>query len=151
MKGRVVLTLAVLVLSVAYGGPAFGQATGGAITGQVLDPNGAVITNATVSIKNEATGQSLNTQTTGSGSFSFPNVLGAEPPAPQPPYFWSDQFGLRLQLVGDPRGAFHVELEGGDDDFVALYRDRDGTLLAGLAANRPREVDPLRRELALAA
>jgi 3-phenylpropionate/trans-cinnamate dioxygenase ferredoxin reductase subunit len=78
-------------------------------------------------------------------------LLGAEPPAPQPPYFWSDQFGLRLQLVGDPRGAFHVELEGGDDDFVALYRDRGGTLLAGLAANRPREVGPLRRELALAA
>ncbi|MDT4954407.1 MAG: hypothetical protein QOJ02_2545 [Acidobacteriota bacterium] len=78
MKGRVVLTFAVLVLSIAYAGAVFGQATGGAVTGQVLDPNGAVITSATVSLKNEATGQALNTQTTGSGSFSFPNVLGGD-------------------------------------------------------------------------
>src|SRR4051812_12945524 len=78
MKGRAVLTLAILVLSIVYGGLVFGQATGGAVTGQVMDPNGAVITSATVRLKNEATGQALNTQTTGSGSFSFPNVLGGD-------------------------------------------------------------------------
>ena len=76
MKGRIVLTLAVLVLSIAGAATVFGQATGGSITGQVLDPNGAVITSATVNLKNEATGQTLSTQTTGSGAFSFPNVLG---------------------------------------------------------------------------
>lgn len=78
-------------------------------------------------------------------------LLGVERPEPQPPYFWSDQFGLRLQLVGDPQGASHIEIDGADDDFVARYRDRDERLLAALAVNRPRDIGPLRRELALAA
>lgn len=78
-------------------------------------------------------------------------LLGVEPPPPQPSYFWSDQFGLRVQLVGDPRGATTVDVEGGDDRFVGLYRDGDGRLVAGLAANRPDQIAPLRRQLALAA
>ena len=78
-------------------------------------------------------------------------ILGLEAAAEQPPFFWSDQFGLRLQLVGDTSGADRVELEGGDDEFVARYLARDGQLLAALAANRPAEVGRFRRELALAA
>jgi NADPH-dependent 2,4-dienoyl-CoA reductase/sulfur reductase-like enzyme len=78
-------------------------------------------------------------------------ILELEPPAEQPPFFWSDQFGLRLQLVGETAGADRVELEGSDDEFVARYLGADGTLLAALAANRPTEVGRFRRELALAA
>lgn len=61
------------------------------------------------------------------------------------------QFGLRLQLVGHPTGADRVEVEGSDDEFVARYLAKDGSLLAALAANRPTEVGKLRKELALAA
>ena len=86
-----------------------------------------------------------------SGSALACRLLGIEPPAPQPSYFWSDQFGLRLQLVGDPREAARVELDGKEDTFVAQYYGDDGHLLAGLAANRPGDVGPLRRRLALAA
>ena len=32
-------------------------------------------------------------------------ILGEERPYSEPPYVWSDQFGLRLQLVGEPRAA----------------------------------------------
>lgn len=64
------------------------------------------------------------------------------------PYFWSDQFGLRLQHVGHPQGWARVVLEGSPESFSARYYSRDGTLLAGLLANRPREVAGLRRELA---
>lgn len=78
-------------------------------------------------------------------------ILGLEPPPEQPPFFWSDQFGLRLQLVGEPAGADRVELEGGQDEFVARYLGPGGELLAALAVNRPAEVGRLRRELALAA
>jgi 3-phenylpropionate/trans-cinnamate dioxygenase ferredoxin reductase component len=78
-------------------------------------------------------------------------ILGLGPLPAQPPYFWSDQFGLRIQLVGDPRGMTHVELEGDEDAFVARYLAADGRLLAALASNRPAAVGPLRRELALAA
>jgi 3-phenylpropionate/trans-cinnamate dioxygenase ferredoxin reductase subunit len=78
-------------------------------------------------------------------------ILGLEPLPEQPPFFWSDQFGLRLQLVGEPAGADRVEVEGGEDEFVARYLAEDGSLLAALAANRPAEVGRFRKELALAA
>ena len=78
-------------------------------------------------------------------------ILGEERPYSEPPYVWSDQFGLRLQLVGEPRAAVRVELDGDDDSFRARYLDGEGCLRAALLANRPREVAEARRELALAA
>ncbi len=53
---------------------ALGQTTGGAVTGNVTDAQGALIPNATVTLISKTTGQQLTTQTTGSGSYSFPNV-----------------------------------------------------------------------------
>jgi NADPH-dependent 2,4-dienoyl-CoA reductase/sulfur reductase-like enzyme len=78
-------------------------------------------------------------------------ILGLDPVPRPAPFFWSDQFGLRIQLVGDTRAAEGVELEGDDSEFVARYRAADGRLVAALAANRPAAVGALRRELALAA
>lgn len=78
-------------------------------------------------------------------------ILGLEPKPEQPPFFWSDQFGLRLQLVGETHGADRVEIEGSGDEFVARYLTPAGTLTAALAANRPAAVGHLRRELAMAA
>lgn len=37
------------------------------------------------------------------------DVLGAGPPPATVPYFWSDQFGLKIQLIGHPDGADAVE------------------------------------------
>jgi hypothetical protein len=39
-------------------------------------------------------------------------------------------------------------IEGDPDSFTARYRNPHGDLMAVLAANRPRDVGPLRRELA---
>jgi 3-phenylpropionate/trans-cinnamate dioxygenase ferredoxin reductase component len=86
-----------------------------------------------------------------SGANAARRLLGLEPLPTQPPFFWSDQFGLRIQLVGDPRSAARVELEGSEDAFVAYYRDGVGKVVAALAANRPDAVGAVRRELALAA
>lgn len=33
------------------------------------------------------------------------DILGAAPPPPAVPYFWSDQFGLKIQLLGRPELA----------------------------------------------
>ena len=52
----------------------FGQATGGAVTGTVVDSNGAVIPNATVKLADKLRGQVFTTQTTGTGSYLFANV-----------------------------------------------------------------------------
>jgi NADPH-dependent 2,4-dienoyl-CoA reductase/sulfur reductase-like enzyme len=86
----------------------------------------------------------------GEGIDAARHLLGLPALPRQPPFFWSDQFGLRIQLVGDPRSARVVELDGSDDRFVARYRSARGRLLAVLAANRPETVGAARRELALA-
>jgi 3-phenylpropionate/trans-cinnamate dioxygenase ferredoxin reductase subunit len=78
-------------------------------------------------------------------------ILGLDPLPKQPAFFWSDQFGLRLQLVGDTTRAERVELDGSGESFVARYRAGDGRLVAALASNRPADVGTLRRELAMAA
>jgi 3-phenylpropionate/trans-cinnamate dioxygenase ferredoxin reductase subunit len=75
-------------------------------------------------------------------------ILGRERPYDELPYFWSDQFGLRLQHVGHAEECASVEIDGDPGSFTARYRDADGRLLAALAANRPRTVGALRRELA---
>lgn len=68
------------------------------------------------------------------------------------PYFWSDQYGIRLQLAGrrDPSDTLRL-VEGAPEDrsFLAVY-ERDGATTAVLAANRPRPFTRLRRELARA-
>ena len=68
-------------------------------------------------------------------------------PAPQPHYVWSDQFGLRLQVVGSPRPDDAFELDGGGDSFAVRYLDPSGAVHAGLLANRPAEAAELRRRL----
>jgi NADPH-dependent 2,4-dienoyl-CoA reductase/sulfur reductase-like enzyme len=78
-------------------------------------------------------------------------ILGLPPQPVQPAFFWSDQFGLRLQLVGHPTTTAVVELEGGEEGFLARYQDDQGRLVAVLGANRPADVAGLRRELAVAA
>ncbi|MEQ1764153.1 MAG: carboxypeptidase regulatory-like domain-containing protein, partial [Pyrinomonadaceae bacterium] len=67
------------VLSIAFGlflssTFIFGQATGGAVTGTIVDANGAVIPSVTVKLADNARGQVFTTQTTGTGSYLYPNV-----------------------------------------------------------------------------
>ncbi|MET8696988.1 FAD-dependent oxidoreductase [Streptomyces bauhiniae] len=74
---------------------------------------------------------------------------------PRPvPYFWSDQYGSRIQFAGryQPGDTVRVtegELsdEGpGDGGFLARY-ERDGTAVAVLAVDRPRPFTRARRAL----
>src|SRR4051812_32244869 len=53
---------------------ALAQATGGRVTGTVTDAAGAVVPNATVTLKSRATQQALTTQSGDTGSYNFPNV-----------------------------------------------------------------------------
>jgi len=64
---------------------------------------------------------------------------GAEP-FDTVPYFWSDQYGLRIQVLGHPGPDDDVEVVDGtleSERFVALY-GRAGKLTAALAISRPR-------------
>jgi 3-phenylpropionate/trans-cinnamate dioxygenase ferredoxin reductase component len=91
------------------------------------------------------------TSAAGQGGAVARTILGRERPYDDLPYFWSDQFGLRLQHVGHAEEWAAVELEGGGESFTARYVDGQGHPLAALAANRPRDVGALRRELTAAA
>ncbi|WP_225836573.1 NAD(P)/FAD-dependent oxidoreductase [Streptomyces sp. NK08204] len=70
------------------------------------------------------------------------------------PYFWSDQYGSRLQFAGRWREGDTVRVTEGDltaDDpgesgFLARY-ERDGRTVAVLAVDRPRPFTRARREL----
>jgi 3-phenylpropionate/trans-cinnamate dioxygenase ferredoxin reductase component len=68
---------------------------------------------------------------------------------PAPPYFWSDQYGVRLQFAGHRRPGDTVEVVDGDPDsrsFCAVYR-RAGRPVAVLALDRPKLFGRLRRQL----
>jgi NADPH-dependent 2,4-dienoyl-CoA reductase/sulfur reductase-like enzyme len=74
---------------------------------------------------------------------------GAEPYAPVP-YFWSDQYGVKIQFVGHLLPGDDVRVVDGSVDerkFVALY-GRAGRLVAALAFSRPRLLMQYRRMIA---
>nr|WP_107911322.1 FAD-dependent oxidoreductase [Streptomyces chartreusis] len=77
-------------------------------------------------------------------------------PAPAPltaPYFWSDQYGVRIQVAGYVAPGAEPEVVEGDVDsrtFTAVYR-REGTPVAVLSLNQPKFFNRLRRTLVPAA
>ena len=71
----------------------------------------------------------------------------AAPPYAPTPYFWSDQFGAKLQFVGETRPGDTVAVLEGDpaeDRFVAAY-GRKGRLVAALGVRRPARIMALQR------
>ncbi len=73
-----------------------------------------------------------------------------EPGVPRPPYFWSDQYGVKIQFAGHAAGADSVTVEEGapgDRSFLAVYRCA-GQPVAVLAMNQPRLFMRWRKQLA---
>jgi NADPH-dependent 2,4-dienoyl-CoA reductase/sulfur reductase-like enzyme len=77
-------------------------------------------------------------------------LLGAAAPAPTPvPYFWSDQYGTRIQFAGSRREGDVARVEEGscaDRSFLVVY-ERDGAPVAVLGMNQPRLFTRWRRQL----
>lgn len=70
-----------------------------------------------------------------------------------PPYFWSDQYQVRIQVAGHVAPGAEPEVVQGDIDsrtFTAVYR-REGTPVAVLSLNQPKFFNRLRRTLVPAA
>lgn len=68
----------------------------------------------------------------------------------KPPYFWSDQHGVKIQFAGHSAGYDRVEIETGDPQehsFVAVYYRGDAPV-AVLGMNQPRLFTKWRRSLA---
>lgn len=72
-------------------------------------------------------------------------IAGGEAGHDQAPWFWSDQFDMNLQVVGDALGdevVMRGDLEPNRAVMVAL---RDGRVVGGVTLNAPREMAGLRR------
>jgi 3-phenylpropionate/trans-cinnamate dioxygenase ferredoxin reductase subunit len=83
------------------------------------------------------------------GAAAARSILGLPAAAAPPESFWSDQYGVRIHLVGEAAGADAVEIDGdlAARDFTAVL-SRRGALLGALLVGRPRELPNWRRRLA---
>ncbi len=68
-------------------------------------------------------------------------LCGRPPPAPEVPWFWSDQYDLRLQIVGLPLGAVSTVVRGdpASGSFAIFHLAADDRVLAVEAINAPPE------------
>lgn len=75
------------------------------------------------------------------GAAAADNILGRGVSYRDPHWFWSDQYDVSLQYVGDSTGCDQTVLRGDTDgtDFVAFYL-RDGVVRAAFAINRGAEI-----------
>jgi len=68
------------------------------------------------------------------------NIAGTPSKYEQVPWFWSDQFDLKLQMVGMSDGYDTIVQRGSmDADDFAMFYLKEGVLIAVDAVNRPRE------------
>ena len=92
------------------------------------------------------------------GAAAARRILGLPVAPPAADYVWSDQFGLRLQVVGHPDPHDRIQLDGIElsrnegggsaDSFAVHYLDEDDRIHAAVFANRPADAGALRRALA---
>jgi 3-phenylpropionate/trans-cinnamate dioxygenase ferredoxin reductase subunit len=85
------------------------------------------------------------------GEAAARSMLGERRPYTLVPYFWSDQYDLKIQMVGLAYAWDLMVLRGrpGDGTFLAFYLQA-GRLRAALAVNRPRDLATLKRLVAVA-
>jgi 3-phenylpropionate/trans-cinnamate dioxygenase ferredoxin reductase subunit len=72
-------------------------------------------------------------------------LAGKPRPYAMVPWFWSDQYGVNLQMIGCPAGWDETIVRGSPDSgsFTVIHLER-GLVVGGSAINRPRDVPPLR-------
>ncbi|MGE4049302.1 MAG: oxidoreductase C-terminal domain-containing protein, partial [Acetobacteraceae bacterium] len=68
-------------------------------------------------------------------------ICGKPPPPPEVPWFWSDQYDLRLQIAGIPFDCTHIVLRGDMETgkFALFHLAGDGTVQAVEAVNASAE------------
>lgn len=76
-------------------------------------------------------------------------LLGAAPKDDDVPWFWSDQFDLKIKIAGIVHGDFETVVRGdADAGSFALFHHRDGHLIAAETVNAPKDFMAARRMLA---
>ena len=85
------------------------------------------------------------------GAHAARNLLAAPAdrvPYEAVPYFWTDQYDLKIQSVGLPARAERTTVLEQDGERLVLGGERGGRLIAAIAFNAPRRLPFYRRRLA---
>ncbi|KAB7751768.1 NAD(P)/FAD-dependent oxidoreductase [Mycolicibacterium phlei] len=81
-----------------------------------------------------------------------PALLGEEPPAVvSVPYFWSDQYDVKIQALGEPEPGDAVHIVEDDGRKFLAYYERDGVLAAVVGGGMPGKVMKARAKIAAGA
>lgn len=75
------------------------------------------------------------------GKTAAATILGQDKPYQQVPWFWSDQYDLKLQIVGLSQGHDRLVIRGNpaERSYAAVYFDAENRLIAVDAISSPRE------------
>lgn len=78
-----------------------------------------------------------------------PAMLGQEPPSlVVVPYFWSDQYDVKIQCLGEPAAEDVVHIVHDDGRKFLAYYERDGVLVGVVGGGMPGKVMKLRAKIA---
>ena len=81
-----------------------------------------------------------------------PSILGLELPAlVVVPYFWSDQYDVKIQCLGEPEADDTVHLVSDDGRKFLAYYSRDGVLVGVVGGGMPGKVMKARSKIAAGA
>jgi len=81
-----------------------------------------------------------------------PSVLGLEPPTVTVvPYFWSDQYDVKIQCLGEPEADDIVHVVADDGRKFLAYYERDGVLAGVVGGGMPGKVMKARGKIAAGA
>lgn len=82
-----------------------------------------------------------------------PALLGQEPgsPAISVPYFWSDQYDVKIQCLGEPAADDVVHIVEDDGRKFLAYYERDGVVTAVVGGGMPGKVMKARGKIAAGA
>ena len=69
------------------------------------------------------------------------DIAQAKPPAPETPWFWSDQYDIKLQIAGLPFDAAEILIRGDPASarFAVFHLTGEGVIQAVEAVNAPAE------------
>ena len=65
-------------------------------------------------------------------------MCGDTTPYDDIPWFWTDQYGVNLQVAGLPAEAARTIVRA--ENFTAVHLDTEGSVIGVTAANNPRDI-----------
>lgn len=81
-----------------------------------------------------------------------PSLLGADAPSSvSVPYFWSDQYDIKIQCLGEPEATDTVHVVEDDGRRFLAYYERDGAVVGVVGGGMPGKVMKTRSKIAAGA